>query len=223
MIRLTPIVLTALALVAGSAHAADAAKAPTSVLPPKPDAKADAALAKVIHESFVSKGPATVEGVTERDDVQKICSQYADRNAVPAAVAKKLEAAQLKTIHYPADGKWQGDWKAGEKTAQSGRGMQFSDPAGGANGANCYACHRLSKDEVSYGTIGPSLYQYGKLRGGVDAQEAILRYTWGKIYNSNAYAACSNMPRFGHKGILTEQQIRDVMALLFDPASPVNQ
>ena len=220
MIRLTPIVLTALALAAGTAQAADAAKAPTSVLPPKPDAKADAALAKVIHEGFVSKGPATVEGVIERDDVQKICSQYADRNAVPAAAAKKLEAAQLKTIHYPADNKWLGDWKAGEKTAQSGRGMQFSDPAGTVNGANCYACHRLSKDELSYGTIGPSLYQYGKLRGD---SEAILRYTWGKIYNSNAYAACSNMPRFGHKGILTEQQIRDVMALLFDPASPVNQ
>ncbi|MGH8855326.1 MAG: sulfur oxidation c-type cytochrome SoxX, partial [Telluria sp.] len=28
---------------------------------------------------------------------------------------------------------------------------------------------------------------------------------------------------FGHKGILTEAQIRDVMALLLDPASPVNQ
>lgn len=214
MFRLTPIVLTALALAAGTAHAADA------ITPPKPDAKADAALAKVIHESFVSKGPATVEGVTERDDVQKTCSQYADRNAVPAAVAKKLEDAQMKTIHYPTDNKWLGDWKEGEKTAQSGRGMQFSDPAGTVNGANCYACHRLSKDEVSYGTIGPSLYQYGKLRGD---SEAILRYTWGKIYNSNAYAACSNMPRFGHKGILTEQQIRDVMALLFDPASPVNQ
>lgn len=99
--------------------------------------------------------------------------------------------------------------------------MQFSlDPAGTVNGANCYARHRLSKDELSYGTIGPSLYQqYGKLRG----FEAILRYTWGKTQTQRVCAACSNMPRFGHKGILTEQQIRDVMALLFDPAWPVNQ
>lgn len=204
-----------LACVAGTAHAADAA-----IAPPKPDARADAALAGAIRDGFVSKGPATVAGVTERDDVQKACSQYADRSAVPAEVAARLQAAQLKTIRYPQDGKWLGDWKAGEQIAQSGRGMQFSDPAGTVNGANCYACHRLSKDEVSYGTIGPSLYQYGKLRGD---SEAILRYTWGKIYNSNAYAACSSMPRFGHKGILTEQQIRDVMALLLDPASPVNQ
>ncbi|MGA3941098.1 sulfur oxidation c-type cytochrome SoxX [Ralstonia nicotianae] len=207
--------ILALACVAGRAHAADAA-----VAPPKPDARADAALAGAIRDGFVSRGPATVEGVTERDDVQKTCSQYADRSTVPAEVAARLQDAQLKTIRYPQDGKWLGDWKAGEQIAQSGRGMQFSDPAGTVNGANCYACHRLSKDEVSYGTIGPSLYQYGKLRGD---SEAILRYTWGKIYNSNAYAACSSMPRFGHKGILTEQQIRDVMALLLDPASPVNQ
>ncbi len=31
------------------------------------------------------------------------------------------------------------------------------------------------------------------------------------------------MPRFGHRGILTEQQMKDVMAYLFDAASPVNQ
>jgi sulfur-oxidizing protein SoxX len=31
------------------------------------------------------------------------------------------------------------------------------------------------------------------------------------------------MPRFGHNGILTEQQIKDVVALLMDPESPVNK
>ena len=31
------------------------------------------------------------------------------------------------------------------------------------------------------------------------------------------------MPRFGHSQILTEQQMRDVTALLLDPASPVNK
>jgi len=51
----------------------------------------------------------------------------------------------------------------------------------------------------------------------------MLRYTYGKIYNAEAYAACSNMPRFGHNKILTPEQISDVVALLLDPASPVNQ
>jgi sulfur-oxidizing protein SoxX len=31
------------------------------------------------------------------------------------------------------------------------------------------------------------------------------------------------MPRFGHSGTLTEQQMKDLTALLMDPASPVNQ
>jgi sulfur-oxidizing protein SoxX len=31
------------------------------------------------------------------------------------------------------------------------------------------------------------------------------------------------MPRFGHMGILTEKQIKDVVALLMDPQSPVNK
>ena len=85
----------------------------------------------------------------------------------------------------------------------------------------------MSKQEVSYGTIGPSLLNYGKLRNVNDPNSAsakgIVEYTWGKIYNAKAYNACSNMPRLGHAGVITEEQIRDVMALLLDPASPVNQ
>ena len=50
-----------------------------------------------------------------------------------------------------------------------------------------------------------------------------MDYTWNKIWNSRASNACSNMPRFGHNGILTEQQIKHVMALLLDPKSAVNQ
>ena len=37
------------------------------------------------------------------------------------------------------------------------------------------------------------------------------KYAYGKVYNADAYSACTNMPRFGHKGILTEQQIDDVV------------
>ena len=55
------------------------------------------------------------------------------------------------------------------------------------------------------------------------ASAAIVQYTWGKLWNSKAYSACSNMPRFGHTGLLEEAQIRHVMALLLDPTSPVNQ
>jgi sulfur-oxidizing protein SoxX len=95
------------------------------------------------------------------------------------------------------------------------------------NGANCYNCHQISKQEISHGTICPSLYNYGKLRGVKNvadpASAAIVQYTWGKLWNSKAYAACSNMPRFGHAKLLDEQQLRHLMALLLDPKSPVNQ
>jgi L-cysteine S-thiosulfotransferase len=55
------------------------------------------------------------------------------------------------------------------------------------------------------------------------ASRAIVEYTWGKIWNAKAYNACSNMPRAGHAGILNEQQVKHIVALLLDPQSPVNK
>lgn len=201
---------TTLILVLGAAAAGCATVAA------EPDYR-QAALA-LLKQDFRSKGPATLERVTSQDEAQQLCSQYPQER--PAEVAARIEATQMKNIRQPADGKYLGDWKEGEKIAQNGRGMQSSDAVGGINGGNCYACHQISKQEISFGNIGPSLYNYGKIRG---SSEEMLKYTWGKIYNAQAYTACSNMPRFGHSGILTEAQIKDVMALLLDPASPVNQ
>lgn len=172
----------------------------------------------LLKQDFRSKGPATLERVTVQDEAQRLCSEYPQER--PAEVSAQIEATQMKNIKPPADGKYLGNWEQGEKIAQNGRGMQSSDAVGGVNGGNCYACHQMTKKEISFGNIGPGLYQYGKIRGNSDA---IVQYTWGKIYNAQAYTACSNMPRFGHNGILTEAQIKDVMALLLDPKSPVNQ
>jgi len=174
--------------------------------------------AATMKASFKPRGQAGLDRL-DQDETQRLCSAYAPK-APPKDVADKIEAANLATIRYPADGKLVGDWKNGERIAQEGRGKQFSDDPAGPVGANCYACHRLSGSELSYGTIGPSLYQFGKLRGYTDDTR---KYAWGKVFNAEAFAACSNMPRFGHKGILSEQQIRDVVALLMDPESPVNK
>ena len=172
----------------------------------------------VLKASFKPAGQAGLDRL-DQDDTQRACSAAAGK-PLPHYVATQIEQANLATIRYPADGKFIGDWRNGEKIAQEGRGKQFSDDPNGPVGANCYACHRLSKGELSFGTIGPSLYQYGKLRGN---SVEVQRYTYGKIFNSEAFAACTNMPRFGYKAILTEQQIKDVTALLLDPASPINQ
>ena len=168
--------------------------------------------------SFKERGQAKLDRL-EQDEAQRLCSIYAE-GAPPKDVAAQIEKAQLASIKYPADAKYMGDWKAGERVAQSGVGKQFSDNPSNPAGGNCYACHQLSKAEMSYGTIGPSLYNFGKLRGFTPEMQ---KYAYGKVYNSQAFAACSNMPRFGHNGILTEKQIQDVVALLMDPESPVNK
>ena len=193
-----------------------------------PSAELDKMTQDMVQASFRTQGIAKVERVTDIDETLRLCNQ-ADVAGKPLdpAVAKRLEEANLKTIKWPADGKFLGDWKQGEQIAQSGRGLTWTDTANAVNGGNCYNCHQISKEEISFGTIGPSLYQYGKLRGVTDPNSAaakpIVEYTWGKIWNAKAYNACSNMPRSGHMGNLSEQQIRHIMALLLDPASPVNQ
>jgi len=175
---------------------------------------------QVVKSSFQERGIAKLDRL-EQSDLQLACSEASLKNKdLPKDVRERLEKQQMATIKYPADGKFLGDWKAGERVAQSGVGMQWSDNDKTVNGGNCYACHQLSPQEVSFGNIGPSLKHYGKLRGN---SEAVVKYTWGKIWNTHAFNACSSMPRFGDAGILTEAQIRDVMALLLDPTSPVNK
>jgi sulfur-oxidizing protein SoxX len=174
--------------------------------------------AAVLKDSFKANGQAGLDRL-DQDETQRLCTQYANK-PMPKDVAEMIEKLNLATIKWPADGKWLGDWKNGEKIAQEGRGKQFSDDPKGPVGGNCYACHQLTPQEVSYGTIGPSLYNFGKLRGYNDETR---KYAYGKIWNADAYSACSNMPRFGHSQILSEQQVRDLVALLMDPDSPVNK
>ena len=183
---------------------------------------------QVARASFRDQGIVKADKVLNADETSRLCSE-ADVAGKPLdeVTAKRLEEANLKTIQWPSDGKFLGDWKQGEAIAQSGRGLTFTDDAKTVNGGNCYNCHQITQEEISFGTIGPSLYNYGKIRGitNPDSPEAkpIVEYTWGKIWNSKAYNACSNMPRAGHMGILNESQVRHVVALLLDPKSPVNK
>jgi sulfur-oxidizing protein SoxX len=172
----------------------------------------------MLKASFKERGQAKLDRL-DQDDMQRLCSQY-EGKPMPKEVTDRLEKAQQALIKYPADGNLMGDFKSGERIAQSGQGKQFNDDPARPAGANCYACHQLSKAELSFGTIGPPLYNFGKIRGYTPEMQ---KYAFSKIYNSQAFSACSNMPRFGHNGILTEAQIKDVVALLMDPKSPINQ
>ena len=196
-----------------------------AALEPKPDY--DALTTQMMKASFRDEGIATVDRL-EQDASNAACSK-AQGGTLPDDVANAIQQAALKGVRPPADGQYLGDWHEGEKLAQNGRGMTWTDKsaAPASNGGNCYNCHQITKAEISYGTIGPSLYQYGKNRGVSDpasaAAQPIVEYTWAKMWNAKAYNACSGMPRFGHGGLLDEIQLKHLMALLLDPKSPVNQ
>ncbi len=187
----------------------------------------DKLAAEVTKASFQDKNLVKVDRLIQDENMALCSAAEVAGKPLDEKTTKAIEDAAMKTIKWPADGKFLGDWKKGEAVAQSGRGSCWSDDAKVVNGGNCYNCHQIDKKEISYGTIGPSLYNYGKLRGVSDptaeASKAIVEYTWGKLWNSQAYNACSHMPRAGHKGILSEAQLKDIMALLLDPKSPVNE
>jgi len=157
-------------------------------------------------EAALNSGGQAFAGVMlSQDDGQRLCSQYRDR--IPAELAPAFLAQQKALIRYPASGELMGDWKKGEAV--------FTDPRRG----NCYACHAGDPKEVAYGTMGPSLTGYGQ-RGG---SEAVLRYTYEKIYNAWAFMPCSLMYRGGVHGLFTPEETADLVAFLLDPQSPVNR
>lgn len=172
----------------------------------------------------------TQDGGTARermiqDRTQKVCSAInRSGEELDRATAAKISALAEETIDFPEDGVALGDWKRGEAIARSGYGFRIGhrvdDHASRTPGGNCYACHQLDPNEIAYGTVGPSLTGYGRLRG---TSDAMLNHTYKILYNAHTFFPCTNMPRFGHHGTLTQEQITDVMAYLLDPESPVNQ
>ena len=182
--------------------------------------KNDPKFNKMIQESFRAEGIAGLDRI-DQDATQKFCSdpKFADSKQ-GQAMREKIQKINMDSIKQPSDGKYIGDWKNGERIAQSGRGATWSDKADTPIGGGCYNCHQIDAKEISYGNIGPSLTGYGKMRG---YSPEVVTYTWNRINNSKAYNACSNMPRFAHFKLLNEKQMQDVMALLLDPESPVNK
>ena len=177
---------------------------------------------QMFRASFKAENPKYWMTRLEQDETMKTCGIYRDNP--PRKIGEKLEKLNAATIRYPVDGKLIGDWKEGEKLAAVGTGGHIGflqpDKAGKLRGGNCYACHELAKKEVAYGTIGPSLRNFGKVRGN---SEETIKYVYDKIYNSNAFTACTNMPRFGLHNWVTPEQITHIVAFLVDPESPVNK
>jgi sulfur-oxidizing protein SoxX len=215
----------ALALGGGTALAQEAAK-------DKPDYTAMSAEELAEYLIFEAKGfdldEATQEGGTVRerlqqDKIQELCSVMGGGRPDGDTLTEVREVAR-GTVALPEGGIELGDWKKGEAVARSGYGFRVGhkDDVHGPEsppGGNCYACHQLDPEEIAYGTLGPSLTKYGQ-RG---TSEVMLEYTYTAIANPHVTFPCTQMPRFGTNGILTQQQILDVMAYLMAPDSPVNK
>jgi sulfur-oxidizing protein SoxX len=190
----------------------------TAQTAPKRSASVDAAVVDAFIKGMWKTVPDGWQSRIEQDETQRVCSQY--RNNPPDPEFARILAREKATVVLPADGNVIGDWKAGEKVAQNGRGGQFSDRPGTVSGGNCYACHQMARAELSFGTLGPSLLEYGKVRK-FSAEEAKLVYA--RVFNSQSAHPCTLMPRFGYHKVLTEKQIKDVVAYLMSPDSPVNK
>ena len=189
----------------------------TAALPAAADADYRAKAVATLKKDFQPRGQASLDRLAE-DALQAVCNRSG--NKPPKGIAERMEADQLAGVEFPADGKLIGDWKEGEKIAQSGRGFTWTDNPGLPVGGNCYNCHQIAPSETSFGTVGPSLYQFGKIRGNTPDMQ---KYAYSKIWNAKGYNLCSEMPRFGHAGALTEKQVKDLVALLLDSESPVNK
>lgn len=158
----------------------------------------------------------------KQDDLQKACS-VTGGDKPDAKTLAEVNAKARATIKYPEGGIRLGDWKKGGDLAWSGFGYRIGHKNDNHKkkqpGGNCYNCHELTADRTG-GTIGPDLRGYGKKRG---SNKEMIKFAYDMIYNPHATFPCTAMPRFGYKGLLTQEQISDILAFLFDPKSPVNQ
>lgn len=175
---------------------------------------------KMVFEAFAAS-PEHMKRL-EQDKSQQICSKIGDAKLSQEESAEIVRLARA-SIRYPASGQLSGDWKTGDKLAHDGAGDRIRNGKTEnrkENGALCQNCHALAPGEINVGNVGPPLTGYGKQRGN---SEAIVKYTYEKIYNAWAYFPCSNMPRLGATGHLTPEQITHMVAYLLDPQSPINK
>lgn len=94
------------------------------------------------------------------------------------------------------------EWEGELGDIERGKTLSFSVMHG-----NCLACHEINGGEQP-GTIGPSLLDYGS-RG------LPYEYTYQRIFDTRLYNPIAHMPLFGTNEVLTDQEIRDIMAFLY--------
>lgn len=167
---------------------------------------------------------STVRDRLKQDEIQKACSKLKGE-PIDSATAEKVTQLAAKSLVYPEKGIKLGDWKKGQALAENAFGFRVGhnvdDHSVRETGGLCMNCHQLEQAKVERsGTLGPSLIGYGKPLG---AGEDAMKHAYEVIYNPHSLYPCTNMPRFGANGVLSQQKIADLLAYLLDPESPVNK
>ncbi len=147
--------------------------------------------------------------LANQDKWQKACSN--ELQLVPQGIdIETFKKEMMATIKFPEGGVIGKNVARGEKL--------FGDPKKGGRSrrGNCYACHCGDPQIIACGNIGPSLRGYAKR--GIDPKDTYIR-----IYNSWAVNPCSVMPRLGYHGVLTPEEIADIVAYMHDPNSGLNK
>ena len=186
----------------------------------------DEVFLKAAKDSFYLNNPAEFERF--KDATLEVCNKTIDKPN--AEQTKDILAREQKSIIYPKDKKLMGDWKKGQQWSELAHGGRIgypgfidADDPHHPNGANCYACHAIDPNFPQAGNTGPALTNYGA-RG---TSEAMVKYTYDKVFNSKSMNPCSLMPRYGGEPgsirLLTPEQVADIVAFLLSPDSPVNK
>jgi sulfur-oxidizing protein SoxX len=90
----------------------------------------------------------------------------------------------------------------GELNGDAARGKKI---ASDVRWGNCVACHNLPG--LPGGNVGPSLADYG-------SRNLSLDYTYQRIWDTRLFSPDAHMPIYGTNSVLTEDEIRDVMAYI---------
>ena len=132
----------------------------------------------------------------------------------PAIDAARMEAA-VKRSWTQASPEWQTRLGQDETMVVCSQHRNSPPPA------VADAILAREKASIKYpGTLGPSLLEYGKIRKFSDAD---IKAVYDRIYNPQAAVACASMPRLGAGGHLSIEQIKDLVAYVMSPDSPVNK
>jgi len=139
-----------------------------------------------------------------------------------ASGRRQTKNREIATGHPPLSGLRQDDGRLARGVSAShraGAGRAIHRRPGPARGRQLLQLPPArGRRSFLFGTIGPEpLPSFGKLRG---SSEAIQKYAYSKIYNSEAFSACSNMPRLGHNGVLTERADHAPRGALARPGVP---